>query len=205
MKTLPFSTIKVSIIIPCYNIQEWIGRALNSIPQRDDIQLVIIDDCSTDKTPQIIADFLVNSTVKAEFIKFPSNQGVSRVINEAMKYCQGEYIYQLDGDDYLYTNEFNLAIDDLDGRDVVYVRARENDGTVLVPNENNHNLCASWFKFIRRDFLGDYQREINVYGGDYEQWLYILQKPHTSKNTSLIVYHYNYPRIGSITWERFHD
>ena len=197
--------MKVSIIMPCYNMENLVIRALDSIPVREDIEVILVDDCSTDNTVNLIKEYLKTSKLNIKTIFHDKNEGVSKVINDAMNLVSGEYIYQLDSDDYLYTDEFNRSLQCLDGTDVIYVRARMNDGTLMVPDERNHNYCASWFKFIRYDFMGDYRRVTNVYGGDYEQYLELINRPHSSRHTNFVVYHYNFPREGSITWERFHD
>lgn len=199
------SEIKLSIIIPVYNMEDYIERCLSSIPEREDIELIIVDDHSQDSSVQKIMDFAMNSSLSVTILIHSENLGVSHVINDAMGLIKGEYFYQLDSDDYLYKDEFNRSLCCLDGTDVVYVRARMNDGTLMIPNESNHNYCASWFKFIRTGFMGDYRRVINSYGGDYEQYMELIKRPHTSRHTNFVVYHYNYPRVGSITWERFHD
>ena len=202
---MPSSTIKCSIIIPCYNMQDYIIRALKSIPVREDIEVILVDDHSADDSVKLITDFIESSKLRIKFLMHEENKGVSHVINNAMNLVEGEYIYQLDSDDYLYTDEFNRAMQCLDGTDVIYVRAKMNDGTLMIPDERNHNYCASWFKFIRKDFMGDFKRPINVYGGDYEQFMEILSRSHSYRHTNFVVYHYNFPREGSITWERFHD
>lgn len=190
--------------MPCYNMEDLIIRALDSIPVRDDVEVILIDDCSTDNTVKLITDYLKTTKLNIRFVQHEENTGVSILINEAMEMVTGEYIYQLDSDDYLYTDEFNKVLDYLD-KDVVYIKARMNDGTLMSPSESNHNYCASWFKFIRKDFMGDFKRPINIYGGDYEQYMELLKRPHSFKYTDYVVYHYNHPREGSITWRRFND
>lgn len=195
----------ISIYIPCYNDGEFILRALKSIPVRDDIEVILVDDGSTDNSLQIMREFKSQSKLKVRIIACDENQGISYANNIGIDSCKGEYFYLIDADDYLYTEEFNKALNELDGTDIIYVNAITNENAVLKPNENNHNLCAGWFKFIRTEFMQGIRRKINCYGGDYDMWLELINKPHTSKYTNLLVYHYNYPRIGSVTWKREHE
>lgn len=194
----------ISIYIPCYNDGEFILRALNSIPVRDDIEVILVDDGSTDNSLQIMREFKSQSKLKVRIIACDENQGISYANNIGIDSCKGEYFYLIDADDYLYTEEFNKALGELDGTDIVYVNAITNENAILKPDENNHNLCAGWFKFIRTEFMQGIRRKINCYGGDYDMWLELISKPHTSKYTNLLVYHYNYPREGSVTWKREH-
>ena len=197
--------MKLSIYIPCYNDGEYLLRTLNSIPVRDDIEVILVDDGSTDNSLQIMKDFKSQTKLKARIIACDENQGISYANNIGIDSCKGEYFYLIDADDYLYTEEFEKALNELDGTDIVYVNAITNENAVLKPNENNHNLCAGWFKFIRTEFIRGIRRKVNCYGGDYDMWLELITKPHTSKYTNLLVYHYNYPRVGSVTWKREHE
>ena len=196
--------MKLSIYIPCYNDGKWLTRALESIPVRDDIEVIVVDDGSTDDSLKIAREFKSKTKLKMRIIACDENQGISYANNMGIDSCKGEYMYLIDADDYLYTEEFEKAMDELDGTDIVYVKAITNENAVLCPNENNHNLCAGWFKFIRTDFMEGIRRAINCYGGDYDMWLKLITKPHTSKYTDYLVYHYNYPREGSVTWKREH-
>ena len=191
-------------MIAAYNQKELIKRCLNSIPVRKDIEVVIVDDCSTDGTLDSIQDFMENTDLEVKLILHTENLGGGEAYNTCMDNCSGEYIYQIDNDDYLLTGNFERAMDELDGTDIVYIKAQSNDGTILETGDDNHNLCAGWFKFIRREYLGGIRRPNNKHGGDYEMNLQLIKKPHTSKKLDLICYHYNYPREGSMIWNLTH-
>jgi len=196
--------MKLSIMVAAYNQEELIKRCLNSIPVRDDIEVVIVDDFSTDSTLDSIQSFIEQTDLKVNLILHTENLGGAEAYNTCMDNCTGEYIYQIDNDDYLLTGNFERAMDELDGTDIVYIKAQSNDGTVLETGDDNHNLCAGWFKFIRREYLGNIRRPNNSHGGDYEMNLELIKKPHTSKKLDLICYHYNYPREGSMIWNLTH-
>ena len=199
------TTPKVSIYIPAYNEEQWIARALDSIPTRDDIEVIVVIDGSTDRTLEIVRDYKARGRLKMRIVACDENQGISYANNVGIDCCKGEYMYLIDADDYLYTESFEKVIDQLDGTDIVYLCARQNNGSIMKPSESNHNLCAGWFKVIKTDFMKGIRRAINCYGGDWEMWLELISKPHTSKYTDIVAYHYNYPRVGSVTWKREHN
>ena len=194
----------ISIYVPCYNDEEFLFRALDSIPIREDIEVIVVDDGSTDNSLEVAREFKKNTALKMRIISCDENQGISYTNNIGIDSCKGEYFYLLDADDYLYTKEFERVLDEIDGSDIIYLNAQRNNGDILIPSEDNHNLCAGWFKLIKKDFIKGMRRIVNIYGGDYEMWLEILKKPHTSKHTNITAYHYNYPREGSVTWKREH-
>jgi len=109
--------MKVSVIIPCYNFEEYIEQAiLSAISQKTNFEFEILvrDDFSTDRSQlniERVANF--NSIVKV--IKPSENLGFCRNINLLIDECKGEYIAYLDGDDY-WTDVYKLQkqIDFLD-------------------------------------------------------------------------------------------
>lgn len=191
--------------MPVFNVAEFLPRALNSIPKRDDIEVIITDDASTDNSLEIIMDFWEKSDLDIRVLHHFENRGLSITMNKEYELAKGEYLYQFDPDDYLFTEEWEKALEECDGTDMVFVDALANDNVYYDKHdESNHNRCAAWFYFIRREYLGNEKRVMNIYGGDYEMYLSLISRPHTSKFTHICAYYYNYPREGSITWKTFH-
>lgn len=98
-----------SIIIPAYNLENYIAATLQSVLVQtfQDFEIIIVDDGSSDETVSIIQSFhdprirLVSQV----------NGGVSRARNAGMKKAMGAYIAFLDGDDYWYPEHLELAAD----------------------------------------------------------------------------------------------
>lgn len=93
--------IKVSVIIPAYNIERYIDRCLQSIINQTlkDIEIIVINDGSMDNTEKIIKKhFLKDNRIK---LISTINQGVSVARNIGIAKANGKYIYQIDGDDFL--------------------------------------------------------------------------------------------------------
>lgn len=89
----------VSILIPAYNAEKWLGYTLKSAVaqtwQRKEI--IVVDDGSTDGTAEIAKGF-VSKDVK---VVSTSNQGLCAAVNHAISLCHGDYIQELDSDDLL--------------------------------------------------------------------------------------------------------
>ena len=98
----------VSIIIPCYNAEKTIKRCLESVISQTykNIEIVIINDGSIDKTDSIIKKYINDNRIK---YYNRSNHGIGKTRNFGIKEATGEYITFLDSDDYLP----NDAIDNL--------------------------------------------------------------------------------------------
>lgn len=189
---------KVSIIIPVYNQEELTVRALNSIPERDDVEIIVIDDGSTDNTWRTLLEYIKDDNKNICLFYNEENMGVSYTINRGYDLITGEYILLLGSDDYLYTENFEKAIGELDGTDFIFFQTRNNYGMVEL---NEHNKCGS-FKFMRTEFMKCFRNdEFRIAGEDYHLWKKILEAKPTIKEIDLIVKHYNYPREGSLNWQ----
>ncbi|QGY46568.1 glycosyltransferase [Maribellus comscasis] len=102
------SNFKVSIIIPTYNQEKYIGRTIESAISQDysNIEIIIADDQSTDKT-EAIARYYENQDKR--IIYFRNRLNIGRVANykKALNnYATGEYVINLDGDDLLLDKTF---------------------------------------------------------------------------------------------------
>jgi len=88
---------KASIIIPTYNEEIYIGKVINAILKQtvQDFELIIIDDCSTDKTSQIINSY---KDGRITYLKNNTNLGVSWSRNIGIEHANGEYIFFIDAD-----------------------------------------------------------------------------------------------------------
>lgn len=94
----------VSIIIPVYNAHSYLGRCIESVlnQSRNDIELILVDDGSTDDSGHICDDFaLKDARVK---VIHKTNGGVSTARNVGIEHAQGEYIMFIDNDDYIAEN-----------------------------------------------------------------------------------------------------
>lgn len=188
--------IKVSVIIPVYNQEELVIKAIDSIPKRNDIEIIVIDDCSTDKTVEKLYFYLPYRDFRLYINE--ENKGVGYTVNRGIDNAKGEYVVLLGSDDYFYTDKFEEALKELDGTDLVYFNLQINNGDIfrLTP-ESKIGFCGS-VKFMKRDFIGDTRCPNKRAGEDYDFYQELLKKNPTEKFTDITAKHYNYPREGSL-------
>lgn len=191
---------KLSVIIPCYNAVDTIEKAVNSIPQHKDIQIIVVDDGSTDGSKEKVKQLWYDGKIGKVVVK--ENGGVASAINVGLNIAAGEYIVFLGADDD-FTTDFWLAFEQLDGTDLVYFDLVINSGDVWrVTPETKERLCGS-VKFMRREFIGDTREpEEKKAGEDYYFYQELLKKNPTEKFTGIVAKHYNFPREGSLTNRR---
>ena len=95
--------IKVSIIIPVYNNSKYLRDCLNSVLKQtlDNIEIIAIDDCSTDDSFRILREYQSRYKEKIRVFRNNKNMGVGYTRNFGISMAYGEYIGFVDGDDYI--------------------------------------------------------------------------------------------------------
>ncbi len=166
--------IKVSIIIPAYNVGEYIQRAIISIynnNELNDIEVIVVNDGSSDNTRNKIEELMTKyKTLKLINV---SNGGVSRARNIALEQANGQYIMFLDSDDWIdgrcIEKLYNSSVDN--NFDIVifnYFEVRDNKISKCFINKENsiisgdealkeiltNDISASvWNKFIKKELF----------------------------------------------------
>lgn len=119
----------ISVIIPCYNIENYISKAVKSIINQsyNDVEIILVNDGSTDNTLKVCEELkkqYFNVKVIDQF-----NEGVSSARNNGILAANGEYICLLDGDDFLDNNCFEKVMK-------------------IFEEDNNVDMCFYGFKEV---------------------------------------------------------
>ena len=99
--------IKVSIIVPFYNVENYIEKCLQSLVNQtlEDVEIILVNDGSQDGTKEIAKQFVEKYPNKIMYLE-KENGGLSDARNYAIPYAKGEYIAFLDSDDYVEANMY---------------------------------------------------------------------------------------------------
>lgn len=97
----------VSVIMPAYNADQYIGEAIDSILNQTYIhfEFIILDDGSTDLTKKIIQSY---KDSRIRFVQNKSNQGLVHTLNKGLSLAKGELIARMDADDWAYPQRLEL-------------------------------------------------------------------------------------------------
>ena len=139
----------VSILIPCFNAEDWIGTAIESALHQShpDCEVIVVDDGSTDASLRVIRSF-------GDAIRFETgpNRGGNTARNRLLELSQGEWLQYLDADDYLLPDKIANQLDRSGpGSDVVFSPSLiEQSGTreeLAIPDPHNDPwiLLARWY------------------------------------------------------------
>ena len=102
---------KISILIPCYNHAAYIEKTIRSVWEQDysNLELVIVDDGSTDNSCEIVSRLKAISPIKMIFV-VQKNAGICRTLNHALELSSGEIIGILASDDVMLRDRLNQEI-----------------------------------------------------------------------------------------------
>lgn len=109
--------LKISIIVPIYNVSKYIKRCLDSIicQECDDFELecILVNDCTTDTSMEIVCKMLADYHGKISFkvINHTKNEGLSAARNTGIKNAAGDFVYFVDSDDRLVPDALECMIE----------------------------------------------------------------------------------------------
>ncbi|WP_195961157.1 rhamnan synthesis F family protein [Enterococcus casseliflavus] len=113
----------VSVIITCYNHEKYVGQCLESVSSQTykHLELVIINDGSTDNSDQIIRDYLSHVSLKHEYL-VQENRGVCVTRNKGLERAVGKYLLFVDSDNYLDNQYIEKLVEtaEKEEADIVY-------------------------------------------------------------------------------------
>jgi glycosyltransferase involved in cell wall biosynthesis len=166
--------MKISIIIPVYNVELYIGRcilsALNQTYQN--IEIILIDDCGQDNSMSIAQQIVKNhpNRYKVHILKHEKNRGVSESRNSGIRAAKGSYLFFLDSDDEMPNGSLQSLVSNCHNDDMVmgsYItvfgkRSYETTRTTYSCEDDIKYVFfkrllipMSWNRLIRKEFVLD--------------------------------------------------
>ena len=140
------SHIKYSLIIPHYNDLPRLKRLMLSLPERDDLQVIVVDDCSVAKND--LEDFF-QSFPNVQFYQLDSNSGAGAARNFGLTKASGEFLLFADSDDEFLPNAFEVFDLKLDGSNQISYflsEARQDEsGQPSTRADALNELCLKYF------------------------------------------------------------
>lgn len=166
-----------TIIIPHYNIPILLERLLESIPPRNDIQIIVVDDCST-KNIELYEKLKINYD-RVEWYSTDENGGGGKARNAGLKYAKGKYIIFADADDF-FTSNLNSILDKYKNIDfdIAYFNCNSVYSENLKPANRGGRLQRIFKIYHKNNELGKLYFKY-LFG---EPWCKIINKEIIKKN-----------------------
>lgn len=173
--------VKVSIIVPFYNVEKYIEKCLTSLVNQtlEEIEIILVNDGSKDNSIKVAKDFEQKYPAKIRYYEKP-NGGLGDARNFGIKFAKGEYLAFLDSDDYveptMYEEMYEMAIKEKS--DMVecdfwweYPNKKKEDIGVEYKNQNDMLLKArvvAWNKLIKKEIYEKHPEARFAVGLRYE-------------------------------------
>lgn len=197
----------VSVVVTLYNYSEYIHECLNSVCASNTsglpggFEIVVIDDCSTDNSANLVEDYISKSEIAICLVRKSFNTGVGDARNVGIKLARSKYVFMLDADNGIYPNCLTTLYNEIQryGYAAVYGMINKFD------NSTREGIglisCFEWnvYDLVRGPYidamamldkgvivkLGGYSTELIQHGWlgweDYDLWLKLAQYDYACK------------------------
>ena len=186
---------RVTMLMPAYNVERYIGRAIESVLNQTftQFELLVIDDASTDGTLDVVDAFASDSRVRV--VRQEQNRGRPSTRNHGLDIAEGEYVAFLDADDYCAPQRLAKQVAYLDTNPDIggvgsWKKWVDQDGTPVAakmrrfPLEPDEVACkmirectlGQTSLMLRRAAIGNYRYDPAFpYSEDYELWARMIE------------------------------
>ena len=178
----------VSIVMPTYNCAEFISQSIDSVIAQTytNWELIIVDDCSTDNTKEILNPYL-QKYPNIHYTLLTENGGPAMARTEALKQSKGEYIAFLDSDDLWYPEKLSKQITFMKENNIAFSIGRGTGKSkkiaIIPPKKNDYttmlklaNSIGNLTVMYNRNIVGKQQVPAIKKRNDFALWLQILHK-----------------------------
>lgn len=216
---------KVSVIVPVYGVEKYIERCAVSLFEQtlDDLEFVFVDDCTKDKSIEILESVLLRYPKRksqTSIIHHQHNQGLPVARQTGLKYATGEYIAHCDSDDWTDINMYQLLYhkaksEDADivtcnyyqGDEIVrvtrYVKDFKDKNSMIAAMLTHSTPVSVWNKLIKRSLYqyDDIVYPQNNFGEDFALMIQLVHHSNLIGHVDMPLYYY-YSNQSSITKQR---
>ncbi|RHU44987.1 glycosyltransferase family A protein [Clostridium sp. TF11-13AC] len=182
---------RVSVITPIFNAERYLKETIESVLSQTykNIEIILVDDCSKDKSAQIIKQM---QKLHPEIIYFcqPKNMGAGAARNRALELATGQYVAFLDGDDLWLPEKTKRQIELMKKTKSPFVYAAiemiNQNGEIIKKKRNIKESCdyryllhntiiATSSVMVDREIVGEFRMPLRRGGQDYATWLSLLR------------------------------
>ena len=149
---------QISVIVPIYNAELYLGKCIESLINQDytALQIILVDDGSTDNS-HAIAEQYAKQDSRIEVYSHSSNQGQSAARNTGLRYATGEFVSFVDADDYVDMDFYTYMLQHIGNLDCVQIGYKRvtREGKILVEKlpKHFHQFTSPCMRLYRREIF----------------------------------------------------
>ncbi len=197
----------ITVVITLFNYSKYIKECLDSVANSDieslpaNIEVLVVDDCSTDNSATIVEDYLEKSDLPICLIKKWFNTGLADARNVGLEIANSPYVFILDADNWIYPHCLSVLYKEIKSNQTAGVYAEISQFDNDTRKEINRISCEQWdvSKLVKQPYIdamamfnkdillqvGGYSTELIEYGwfgwDDYDVWLKLAQANYSCK------------------------
>ena len=146
--------IKLSIVVPVYNVEDYLDTCVKSLLKQgvEDIEIILVDDCSIDHSG-VLCDDWVEKDNRIKVIHCAENGGLSEARNRGLAEARGEYVTFVDSDDFVAENTYRTNLELLEANidvDVLEFPVNVDYGSInareLIPGKKEKVSFVEWIE-----------------------------------------------------------
>lgn len=181
--------VKVSVIVPVYNVEQYMDKCLNSLINQtlSDIEIILVDDGSTDNSGKKCDDYALND--KRIKVIHQKNKGLSAARQSGLSVCKGEYIAHIDSDDFV--NEDYLKI--------LYNFGKDNDADIVIAQIKfyRENIFSDAGVFLGGQIYRELNQKLSILRNDKDKcWTSVVNKIYSKNLINTMENHKNPPNLS---------
>ena len=211
------NSVTLSVVMPVYNSEKYLNEAIESVLNQSfkDLELIIIDDGSTDKSSEICQNYS-NKDSRVKYVR-QENSGGQVARNHGIDLAVGKYITFIDSDDYVNTNMYEMLIHNLEKNDAdvsicsvtskvenlgvslrpdpIIITGRDNILEALEGHNTNWPALKGFLfnKIYKRELLGDLRMNVKINMGEDGLYnMYVLGKCNKVVYAHSMMYYYRW-------------
>lgn len=208
--------IKLSIIVPFYGVEKYIGQCLESLFSQDipaeEYEVICVNDCSPDNSEKIVLEYQ-NKHNNLILIRHEVNKKLGAARNTGLRAAQGNYVWFVDSDDYIQENCLREITDmcECENLDILHWSIQDNHNKWLNRFEDSNvttgiddlltgsgDMTFPWNRLYNRGFLLKNGLWFNdLWGGDVIHTIQALNVATRIKNSSKCYYYYRTDNMSS--------
>ena len=171
-------SIRLSYILPIYNVEQYLAQCLDSIFSQDlpedEYEVICVNDCSTDGSPKILEQYQSVHT-NIQILTFEQNRGLSAARNEGIRIARGKYIWFVDSDDFIGTNVTSQLLQKAEADDLEVLLFNYCDYTDEIGIVNEPHTFAEHSAQSGIDFVNEVFGDAFIYHLGYV-WRFLLKR-----------------------------
>ena len=212
---MPTTHPRVSIVLPTFNGSKYIKQSIDSCLNQTypNIELIIVDDCSTDNTPEIIKSY---KDKRITYLRHGKNQGLPRSLNTGFAHASGDYLAWTSDDNYYAEQAIEKELSFLIEKNCSFVYCDYYKFTDENPSKldlwklgdslaldklNGVGPCILYSRNVK-EAVGEYDPEIEL-AEDYDYWIRVSKKFPMRHLAEPLYFYREHP--NSLTTARFYE